>query len=175
MRSQLTAERLRDVLEYNQETGEFIRRHSFGSCKAGETTGTCNGKGYINISVDGVPYRAHRLAWLYVTGEWPIAEIDHINGIREDNRFCNLRQATSAENAQNRKAHRNSKTKALGVSLHKSTGTWRMSLSAKGLGRLVGYFKTQEEAIEAYKKAKQALHAFCPNIRQSLEPSQLVA
>ena len=115
--SDLTAERLREVLDYGPDTGVFtwkIRTNS--RVKVGDVAGALRPDGYIQISIDGRLHRAHRLAWLYVTGESPPDQIDHINGVRDDNRIANLRLATSAENKQNlRRAKSRNKTGFLGV------------------------------------------------------------
>ena len=84
----LTAERLREVLDYDPDTGVFTRKvRTASSVKVGDVAGSLNGKGYIRIRVDGRLYFAHRLAWLYVHGEWPVDQVDHINGIKNDNRI----------------------------------------------------------------------------------------
>jgi hypothetical protein len=101
----LTAERLRELLDYDPETGRFIWRKDHPTAKhikAGSVAGTKNGRGYWVIGVAGAKYVAHRLAWLYVTGEWPAHLVDHENGDRLDNRFANLREATDSQNNFNR-------------------------------------------------------------------------
>ena len=99
----LTAERLREVLAYDAETGVFTWRDNRGSrAPAGSVAGNVSHqRGYRQIRVDYNRYLAHRLAWLYVYGEWPAAQIDHINGQTEDNRIVNLRPATQRQNCLN--------------------------------------------------------------------------
>ena len=87
----LTAERLRQLLDYSPETGLFYWRVKRGSVAAGTEAGTWHGNGYRKIHIDGVPHLAHRLAWLYVHGEHPTGEIDHRNGNPADNRISKLR------------------------------------------------------------------------------------
>jgi hypothetical protein len=94
----LTVERLRELLTYDPETGELRWRVTRRRAAKGSLAGTLNRNGYRNIEVEQRCYKAHRLAWLYVTGEWPKETIDHINCKRDDNRWANLRQATTAEN-----------------------------------------------------------------------------
>ncbi len=101
----LTQERLKEVLEFNPKTGEFLRLVTSGRCdrwKANSIAGNLNRKlGYVQIRVDGVLYYAHRLAWLWMTGARPICQIDHIDMDRANNRWANLREATQAENMAN--------------------------------------------------------------------------
>ena len=106
----LTAERLREALSYNPETGLFTRRIRCGRIAPGEIAGTIALNGYITISLDGRRYYAHRLAWLYVHGEWP-QKLYHTNRDRADNRIANLRESTHAHNSANAK-NRGRPTKA---------------------------------------------------------------
>jgi len=103
-KSVLTAARLREILHYNPETGEF----AWLSSKSGRHAGKIgyiggNGKGYLRlmITIDYYSYKAHQLAWLYMTGEWPNPEIDHKNRNALDNRFCNLRLVNKIEQRRN--------------------------------------------------------------------------
>lgn len=140
----LSQEDLKNILHYDPETGEFtwLIRPS-NSVALGARAGRTNQLGYRIIKIRGVGYQAHRLAWLYMTGAWPEALIDHINGIPGDNRFANLRQATSAQNCWNRK---NVGPLPKGVSLL-SNGSYQASFQ----NRYVGVFPSAEEAHEAYK------------------------
>ncbi len=154
MRSSLTAERLRELLHYNPETGEFSRRvHLSNRSRASSAVGNKHSSGYIIICVDGSPRRAHRLAWLYVYGEWPNEQIDHINGIRHDNRISNLRDVTAFENKQNRKLPQKP-GRMLGAALHKATGRWSSQMTVNYKKIHLGYFKTEMEAHLAYVAAK---------------------
>ena len=90
----LTAAQLRELLQYDPETGVVTRLvKSSNGIKVGDVAGTADARGYILIRVDGWLHLAHRLAWLHMTCEWPKGMIDHINGVRDDNRWSNLRRA----------------------------------------------------------------------------------
>jgi hypothetical protein len=147
----LTAERLRELMDYDPETGVFTRRVHAGARgrgRAGDVAGSVDDKGYIRIVVDGRRRLAHRLAWLYVTGEWPAEQIDHISGVRDDNRMCNLREATHAENCRNAK-RRSGRTGFKGVV---PRGNRYIARIKKG-GRCIhlGTFETPEAAHAAYR------------------------
>jgi HNH endonuclease/AP2 domain len=155
----LTAERLREVLNYDPETGIFTwKLRTSWRVRVGDFAGSQFGK-RRQIGVDGVDHYVHRLAWLYVYGVWPASGIDHMNGDPSDNRICNLREATQAQNMQNlRKADKDSKTGFLGVSEDKKKFTAR--IMANGKKYHLGNFSTPEEAHAAYVQAKRRLHEF---------------
>jgi hypothetical protein len=160
--SLVTAARLRELLSYDQSNGAFVWLSNMkGPRKAGETAGYLSSTtGYVFIKVDGVPYGAHRLAWLYVNGEHPAGHMDHMNRCRTDNRIVNLRVVTPAMNMQNRSVSktRNS-TGLLGVGPCKwKLGKWRARIRVNGVQRELGVFDTPEEAHEAYLSAKRILH-----------------
>ncbi|UOL49228.1 HNH endonuclease [Stenotrophomonas phage BUCT603B1] len=97
---QVTAERVSELLEY-RHTGELVWRETWNAqCRAGQVAGSLNCTGYRRIRIDGTRYRAHRLVWLLHTGKHPDDQLDHINGVRDDNRIENLRECTNAENAR---------------------------------------------------------------------------
>lgn len=156
----LTAARLRELLSYDPTTGLFKWRvNRRGGCKAGSVAGVNDGRGYIKTTIDGRPCRAHRLAWLYVYGEWPAHQIDHINGVRSDNRLANLREATNAQNLQNqRKANSKNKCGLLGVGPFGDK--WRAQISYYGTTKHLGLFETPELAHAVYLEAKAAMHPF---------------
>jgi hypothetical protein len=146
----ITAERLRELLAYDPTSGGFAWRVDRGGlAKAGQIAGSRNGIGYVNIRVDGRDYSAHRLAWLHVTGAWPAGQIDHINGVRDDNRIANLREATNAQNQWNR-AHQGSVSGFKGVKWCKIQRKWRAELRKDGRKIHLGRFATVEEAHAAY-------------------------
>lgn len=155
-KSTLTAERLREVLHYEPETGEFSR---CSGTRAGKPVGRIRPDGYLVISVDNSLHLAHRLAWLHVHSAWPSGRIDHINGNPTDNRLANLREATNGENMQNqRRAHRNNQTGMLGVHYHEENGNYVAQIRVDGKVRHIGSYRTDEEAHYAYLQAKRRLH-----------------
>lgn len=158
-----TAEQLQQRLTYDPETGLFAwvpgctRRFPNGG-----PAGVKDPEGYIRISVFKRFCMAHRLAWLQMTGMWPVGQIDHINGIRSDNRFCNLRDVDPAMNAQNRRAaHKSSTHGYLDASLNRKTNRWVAKIDANGKRTTIGTFATPQEAHEAYMSAKRRLHQGC--------------
>jgi hypothetical protein len=162
----LTADQLRAVLDYDPATGVFIWRDrpdirpSANSGRRGTLAGTPRKNGYIGICIDGRHRFAHRLAWLYVHGRWPTAEIDHINEIRDDNRISNLREATHPQNNTRSKAHRNNGTSGvLGVYPAGTSGSrWQAQVQHLGIVHYLGCFATIEEAKTARDAAARRLH-----------------
>jgi hypothetical protein len=158
----ITQTRLKALLSYNLETGLFVwlqQRHSrypIGS-QAGISETRVPGYGYVIISLDGVPYKAHRLAWLYVHGEMPAAIVDHINRDKTDNRIANLRLATRSENARNIGRRRDNTSGITGVVFLPKTNRWAAKLTINSWSRFLGSFATKEEAIAARLKAEKEL------------------
>lgn len=146
---------LKELLHYDPETGAFTWLVSRGRVKVGAVAGGISGKGYIAIKINQARYYAHRLAWLYVHGHSPPNETDHINGIRTDNRLCNLRLATNSENQMNRKQNINNKSGFKGVSWHRATKKWLATGCLGGTVMQLGAFTNILEAIatrEAFAK-----------------------
>ena len=156
----LTAERLRALLSFDVDNGAFTRKIAFPGYRAGTIAGSVDHYGYITIMVDGKHYKAHRLAWLYEHGEWPIPEVDHIDGDKLNNRISNLRVSSSRMNAENKRAaKRTNKLGVLGVSL--KHGKFLAQIQVKGVKVHLGYFRTQELAQIAYLQAKRENHEGC--------------
>jgi len=153
--------RVREVLKYNKKTGRFTWLKSTGPrAVVGAPAGAVNVRGYYDISIDGRKYVAHRLVWLYVTGQLPTHEIDHINGNRADNRFCNLRDVPRAINTQNRRqANARALSRLLGVSKHGEK--WRARLQTSGVVSQLGTYNTPAQAYAAYITAKRQMHIGC--------------
>lgn len=157
----LTVERLKEVMQYDPETGKFCRLITTNHrAKAGDEPGWNHCQGYRAIAIDGRCYLAHRLAWFFMTGEWPV-EVDHRNRNRLDNRWENLRNVTHQQNAQNVAVEKDFKltTKLAGVSWDKSTSNWKSSICVDGRQKHLGRFDTDAAAHAAYVAAKRQLHA----------------
>lgn len=154
----LTLEALRERLHYNPETGIFTWLSS-PSKKAitliGKPAGTSRRDEYVVIGIDGRDYRAHRLAWLYVYGEWPAGRIDHINLNRSDNRMANLRLCTHSQNLANTRARRTNSSGYKGVYFHTGAKRWQAKIKVNYRTKHLGFFDTREEAAEAYRKGAE--------------------
>ena len=159
-RKPLTADRLKELLTYEPVTGIFTRRkRTCSRVWVGMVAGNITNKGYVKICVDSFPYLAHRLAWLYITGAWPLT-IDHINGVRTDNRFINLRSVSNAINAQNVfSARPHNKVGVLGVTRAGKRFSAALNLNRRRI--YLGVFDTAEEAHTAYLSAKRVMHPGC--------------
>lgn len=151
--SRLTHERLVSLLDYDRETGIFRWRVNVSNICAGSVAGSPKGKGYIGIRIDRVSYYAHRLAVFYVTGTMPECDVDHKNLVRTDNRFDNLRSATSSQNKMNRRAQSNNILGVKGVSFDARVGRFQARIKANGKQRTIGVYNTIEEASAAYERA----------------------
>jgi hypothetical protein len=149
----ISLEYLKSILDYNQETGIFTWKVKKGIFKKGDIAGYLETKGYLGICINYVRYRLHRIAYFYKTGSWPKGQIDHINGIRSDNRFCNLRDVSQNQNMSNSKKHKDNLSGYKGVSWHKKDKKWRCRICFNGKHIFIGNFNTKEEAHESYKKA----------------------
>lgn len=144
-RGRLTQERLKELLKYNSETGEF---HWL---KNGKLTGYSTNNVYTQIYVDGKNYRAHRLAWLYVYGYFPESEVDHINRIKNDNRILNLREASRTCNMRNMAGHGSSGVKGV----HRNRGNWSAEISVSDKRIKLGTFSTLFAAAKARVEAEE--------------------
>jgi hypothetical protein len=130
----ITAERLRELLSYDPETGVFrwLVRRLPGNIRKQSISG------YRGIHIDGRRYKCSRLVWLYQTGEWPTHEIDHVNGDRVDNRFCNLREATLTENRWNSRKRVNNTSGYKGVSWDSARSLWKARINVGGKEKHLG-------------------------------------
>lgn len=164
-RSSLTVERVREILDYNPETGIFIRnvrlaqRHHAGD-RADFLITKGNNVGYMRVSFDSMRFLAHQLAWFYVHGEWPEEHVDHINHDTADNRLCNLRSATNSLNQQNKlKAMKNNVSGYLGVV--PVNGKFGAQIIKDRKKTWLGTFDCPRAAHQAYLEAKRKLHPGC--------------
>lgn len=157
----LSLERLREVLGYDPLTGHLVRKRcSWRPDVVGRVCGSHDRRGYLCVSIDHVTHKAHRLAWFHHYGVRPQFEIDHINGIKDDNRIANLRDVPGAINCQNvRKANSRSSTGVLGV--FREGNRFRACVVIGRKQRRIGTFDTVDEASAAYLQVKREIHAGC--------------
>jgi hypothetical protein len=158
MKPHISAERLRELLQYDEETGLFYRKRlvrNGGGQKVGDKAGFVNKHiGYAVINVDGRSYYAHRLAFLYMTGRLPL-EVDHKNLVKSDNRWSNLRECTLSQNRANRAVDARNKLGKKGVSLLPS-GKFKAEIRANKKSKHLGVFDTVDAAHAAYVNAATA-------------------
>lgn len=143
----ITEGELKSLLDYNVITGVFTRKvRTSNSINIGDVAGNDDGAGYIQISLKGKTYRAHRLAWLYCHGEFPSDSIDHINGVKDDNRIANLREANCEVNSKNSKLRSDNKSGVMGVVFCKARGKYQVRISKNKKTIQLGYFDNLEDA-----------------------------
>jgi len=160
----ITQERLKEVLHYDPGTGIFTNKITRGSRSVlGSEPGCiCTDTGYIVMNVDYCKYSAHRLAFLYMNGELPKIQTDHINGVRSDNRWDNLREVTASENQQNQRKSKRNKSGFTGVSWDKQTSKWHAQIMAGNKVIHLGHFDEKKDAIKA-RAAANIKYGFHPN------------
>jgi len=159
--SDLSQGRIREILDYDAKSGQFTwRKITSNRVRVGGVAGVKAANGYIYIAVDNYKLLAHRLVWLYVYGEWPKDQIDHINRNRSDNRLANLRLASMSDNACNGTLRNTNTSGFRGVSLdkRKTKKKWLAQIVKDGRQYGLGYYSTKEEAFDAYRKAAIELH-----------------
>jgi hypothetical protein len=143
----LTHERLKELLDYNPKTGVFTWKVRISRCEEGRQAGSRDKDGYVIVRIARKDYKAHRLAYFYMTKEWPSGIMDHINRIRSDNRWINLRTVTEPLNLVNKSDLKNNTSGVKGVHWEKGRRKWVARLSSKVKKR----FDTFEEAVRARK------------------------
>ena len=150
----------RELLAYDPFSGKFYWRKSrCGRAIAGREAGTLSKQGYRIIEIDTVQHKAHRLAFLFMTGAYPGGDVDHANLERADNRWCNLRLASARQNAQNRPRYSNNTSGLKGVSWHGQAKKWRAYVTMlNGKKKHIGLYATKEEAALAYDAAAELLY-----------------
>lgn len=159
----LTASMLRDMFHYDRDTGVFTR---MGQAKPSGRVAT---KGYRQIAMIGQRFMAHRLAWLYVHGEWPSGQIDHINQVKDDNRIENLRVVTNKQNQENIFAWGHNKSGRRGVRF--KDGKWLAEIVQFKKKLHLGTFASFEEAVSARESAEKVIYTHAPDYAQ-ITPSQ---
>jgi hypothetical protein len=155
----LTAGRLRTLLRYSPETGEFYWLVTNSARRpAGSLAGDLKPSGYVLIGIDGFRYRAHRLAWLYMTGEWPADQVDHKDNVRSHNWWSNLRIADNAKNQANSRRPKNNTSGFKGVYWSTQREKWAAKINPDRRQVHLGFYDDPRLAHEAYKRA--AAHYF---------------
>lgn len=157
----MTTNELRNFLVYDPATGHFTWKQRVAKCiQIGSVAGNTNKTGYVTIGLCKKIYKAHRLAWLYTYGSWPDGLIDHINGVKSDNRLSNLRVVNETGNSENvRKPNKRNKSGFMGVIWYQNK--WRANITVNKKTKWLGDYATPEEAHAAYLGAKRLHHAMC--------------
>ncbi len=159
----LTAERARELLVYDPETGALNWKVARG-CRSGALAGTRTSEGYTQVEIDYRLYRAHRVIWLIQTGKWPKHLLDHRNGMRADNRWKNLREATPLQNARNRKPGKSNTSGTVGVYFIPSVQKWEASIGLDNRTVNLGRYKEKQDAIDVRKLAEDLAYGeFAPS------------
>lgn len=158
----LTQERLKELLSYDPETGVFIWvKPTSNRAKAGSVAGCLKrNDSYSQIQIDKKLYLAHKLVFLYVYGELPSREIDHINRVKHDNRLSNLRFCSRSENNQNTKIRSDNTSGAKGVSWSTFYKKWHAYIKVNGKRTHCGYFERFDDAVAARAVLEKRLHPF---------------
>jgi len=158
----ITQKQLKKHIHYNPQNGIFIWINPTSNrIKAGSKVGNFCADGYIETKFLGNRTRLHRLAFLYMNGEIP-SHVDHINHIRDDNRWCNLRPATLKDNARNISIGSLNRSGTLGVYFSKECKKWTAQIKYDGKTRYIGQFKNKKDAIKA-RKLEEKKQGFHPN------------
>lgn len=164
--SRLSVDTARELLDYDPITGRLTWRVSKGTKAAGTEAGSLypDGNG-ICVVVNRVHYKAHRLAWLIMTGRWPKNGTDHVNGNPYDNSWTNLREATQAENMQNLAIRAHNTSGYPGVSWNRKLMKWQVTIKKNGKSTYLGLFECVETAAASYLTAKRKFHTYNPTVR----------
>lgn len=172
MKTNHTAAEIAEWLRYEPDTGDFFWRRPIRNQRAvGAKAGSIDSNGYFRIMVRGVRYKAHRLAWLLMTEVWPTGEIDHINGVKSDNRFCNLREATPSQQRANCPVRRNSRSQTKNVYFRPKDGKWIVRMRVNGKWNFFGSYANKEEAAHvAHLKEVEIYGEFSHFVSSKLAP-----
>lgn len=153
----ITAEELKKWISYDPNTGYFTRACDMPKYKKGDPAGYINFQGYRAIKINGVSYISHRLAFIFMGH--PVPEfVDHINGVRDDNRWCNLRAATRGQNNHNAKIRKDNTSGVKGVSWLGRLNKWQVSIMSGGVSKYIGIYSNLEDAKEAAKAHRELAH-----------------
>ena len=151
-RNDLTQEYLKSILHYNPETGIWTWISARPKIRIGDIAGGIV-HGYLSIKINGKKYFAHRLAWLYMTGEWPTEEIDHMDLNRKNCKWNNLREASRTQNFANQRKYSNNKSGIKGVCWDKSANKWLAQIQINKQKIMLGFYENVKDAAEVYAKA----------------------
>lgn len=156
----ITQDRLKELVNYDPNTGMFTWRvKTAARIKIGSSLGSRHHSGYLTAFLDKKRYTLHTLAVIYTDGECPVGTVDHINGIRDDNRRSNLRIATHSENTRNAKIRSDNRSGIKGVSYrNKSGGQWVCRIYTDEGRKYLGCYKTREEAERVMQEARAKYH-----------------
>lgn len=162
MNADLTQDFLKQILDYDPETGIFVWKRANKVRKVGDVAGGKMPGGYARVKIGQRHYLAHRLAWLWVYGKWPEHDIDHIDHNPSNNRIQNLRDVSRRANAQNQiHAQSDGSSGFLGVSYRKDRNKYKASIVVDGKQKCLGHFKVAQDAYAAYVAAKRVMHRTC--------------
>ena len=163
MRTELTAERARELLDYRPETGEFFwrvaRPGTYAGASAGHWQKEKSGEVRLLIRIDWTAFLAHRVGWLIVHGQFPLGRLDHKDGDQTNNKILNLRPATHSQNMQNKKKAAHNKSGFKGVSWDPLNNKWVVRIRVPdGEYRNLGRFTDAEAGHQAYCAAAKTLY-----------------
>lgn len=155
MTDKITSQELKELLHYDELTGVFTWKVRRKGVKFGAIAGNVTVNGYRQMKVMLRNYQAHRLVWLYMTGKFPDDQIDHINGVTDDNRFINLREVSNQENSRNLSIPKRNTSGVIGVQWSKKSEKWRAGIMVNQKAIHLGLFEDKEDAIRARKIAEK--------------------
>jgi hypothetical protein len=158
----ITAERLRELRDYNPQTGQFFYKVKSGCNRAGALCGSHHAQGYVQMNIERRTYLAHRLAWLYVTGNWPAKDVDHIDCDKKNNCLANLRDVSEVVNGHNRKGpNKNNRSSGL-IGVKRNKDRWAAGITINRKPSHLGTYDTPEQAHAAYLQAKTKANLSAP-------------
>lgn len=167
-KNEITASLVASLLDYDPLTGKLLWKmrdescgmpqrqiNGFNSRFSGRPAFDClNSRGYLQAGILGHKFTAHRVAWAIHFKRWPILELDHINGVRTDNRIANLREVATADNRRNAARYRNNTSGVTGVYWYKPTKRWMVHIRRDGRAVNLGYYRSFDEAVAVRRKAE---------------------
>ena len=171
-KSILTHSYLKEHLHYSIITGKFYWIKPRQNIKVLSVAGNTYSNGYRYVELNGKAHRAHRLAWFWVTGEWPVNNIDHKNGVRDANYWLNIRNATSSQNQHNKGMQSNNKSGFKGVSWDTTANKWRADIRLNCKSKFLGFGLTPEEAHEKRLRAEKEFHG---EFARAMSPKEKLA